>query len=107
MSNFLEINALKNLEPKDLLQIMEAWRIQVEKDTQSVGVRLPIQESPVVAIEIWRRILAGELTKISPSQRYSLAYIADVPTISSDHLQAALQLLQRGLIKVLTRRHFS
>jgi hypothetical protein len=86
---------------------MEAWRLQVEKDTLSLGVQLPIQEFPSAAIEIWGRILLTHLGEITHCKRLSLAYIADISNFSSDSYEAAMQVLHRALIKVLTRRHFS
>jgi len=86
---------------------MQAWRLQVEKDASAMKLRLDSTESPIVAVQTWSVFIAERLRTLKPSQRYAIAYAADLQDLDENNDKAAMQLLQRCLMKVLTRRHFS
>lgn len=107
VSDFPEISRVQNLSRTDLAQFMQDWRSQVEKDALPLKLSLPDMELPPAAIQTWASSIENRLILLTPSQRMALAYAADIAELNKNNHQAAIQLLQRCFLKVLTRRHFS
>jgi len=79
----------------------------LEKDASAMDLSLTPTESPLLAVSVWSATISERFQRLRPSQRQAIAYAADLQELTENNENAALQLLHRCLLKVLTRRHFS